>query len=420
MILQFTVKNFRSIKNEVTVHFVSHGSNKAKKLDLIKGANEQYLLPSVGVFGANASGKSNLLKALLFMVSSMSAEQSLKNPPSNNALLQPYKLDKDCLNKPTFFQIVLCGVSEGYYKEYVYGFEIGSRYITSEQLVLKEKVKTNFTTRTVFKRRLNEKTGLSEYEFHSRDKKQLKPLSERVIEEGLALTVFALNKSSIAREVLNLVNTSLTNGRPALFYFVAMANHEGVNNLAFELYRQKPALLEDVNFMMAQVDFGIQNVSINDRGAFTSHRQYGDNATSEIFSLLNDESVGTQKFFSTSLIISDALRTGGVVIVDDLGVVMHPLLTAEIVKLFNNSKTNPQGAQLFYNSHEDYLLSPEVGLRKDQIYFTKKDTQEVTQLHSLSEYDIREILDFRRNYLFGRFGALPNLRLSEYRESKDV
>ena len=124
------------------------------------------------------------------------------------------------------------------------------------------------------------------------------------------------------------------------------------------------------------------------------------------FSFLGNESEGTIKYFSLSYPIIDALDNGKRVIIDELDSKLHPLLVRKIVMMFNSPETNPKGAQLLFTAHDTFLLS--AGLfRRDQIWFTQKDSFGTTEAYSLAEYKVRSTSPFERDYLQGRYGATP-------------
>ena len=130
------------------------------------------------------------------------------------------------------------------------------------------------------------------------------------------------------------------------------------------------------------------------------------------FSFEERESSGTNKLFDLSGPIFDTLYTGATLVIDELDAKMHPLISQYIIELFNNHETNPKNAQLIFTTHDTHLLSQKI-LRRDQIWFTEKDSQEQTDLYSLMDIVLpdgtkpRNDANYERNYIAGRYGAIP-------------
>jgi AAA15 family ATPase/GTPase len=127
----------------------------------------------------------------------------------------------------------------------------------------------------------------------------------------------------------------------------------------------------------------------------------------EIFDMDKHESDGTKKIFALSAPILDTLQRGEVLVIDELDARLHPLMTRNIIELFNSQKTNPKNAQLIFTTHDINLLSYKF-LRRDQIWFTEKNHQGATDLYSLVEFaDINNNDTFEKDYIQGRYGAIP-------------
>jgi len=127
----------------------------------------------------------------------------------------------------------------------------------------------------------------------------------------------------------------------------------------------------------------------------------------EIFDMDNHESDGTKKIFALSAPILDTLQRGEVLVIDELDARLHPLMTRNIIELFNSQKTNPKNAQLIFTTHDINLLSHKF-LRRDQIWFTEKNHQGATDLYSLVEFaDINNNNTLEKDYIQGRYGAIP-------------
>lgn len=127
-----------------------------------------------------------------------------------------------------------------------------------------------------------------------------------------------------------------------------------------------------------------------------------------MFNLVEHESEGTQKLFALSGLLLATLQAGGVLVIDELDVRLHPLLTREIITLFNKRVSNAHNAQLIFTSHDTNLLDNRF-FRRDQIWFVEKDQQGASHLYSLAEFKVRNDKDYERGYIQGRYGAVPYL-----------
>ena len=134
----------------------------------------------------------------------------------------------------------------------------------------------------------------------------------------------------------------------------------------------------------------------------------------EIFELDKDESIGTQKFFKMSAPILNTLQEGKILAIDELDASLHPMLTMHLIKLFHDPKVNIKNAQLIFTTHDTNLLKPHL-FRRDQIWFTEKDIYGSTHLNALAEFkDVRKDADFEKEYIQGKYGAIPYLGKFEF------
>jgi hypothetical protein len=150
--------------------------------------------------------------------------------------------------------------------------------------------------------------------------------------------------------------------------------------------------------------FGIYEVGVK-----TVHRKYdadGKQTAIELFDIETHESEGTNKLFALAGLLLDTLRTGKILLIDELDARLHPLITRELICLFNSNETNPHNAQLIFTTHDTNLLTSKT-LRKDQIWFTEKDNKGATDLYSLVEYKVGKNASFERDYMIGKYGAIP-------------
>ena len=433
MIIEFTCKNFRSFKDETTLSMVAEkrvgereGYNRT-----FQSANSPNLLSSAGLFGLNAGGKTNLFKALQVAVYFARNREYDDRPATQHPLLAPFLLDRRSKDKPTEIELVLWDKSNN--AEYTYGFQITEKEVVEEWLYVSRKDQERFTRKAVFKRR-----G-SKFTFGAGVDKAVRDFAGRVRRDASAVSVFSKVNHPESMRLLDLVKSSnliilnVESSRDSLDY--AVDKHAETTDLS------------EITNIVQRADLGIAGINLDKeelsldklkpklrkrlvpffssisaspdkkgqgrftiRTAMTIHHKYDEKrkrAGETEFSLMFDESSGTRMFIGLITAAVEALATGGVLVVDELGASMHPFLTKMIVDQFDNKQSNPNAAQLIYNSHETYLLGQETGLRRDQIWLADKNKFGESYLKRLSEYKTRKDFDIFRNYLAGRFGAVP-------------
>jgi AAA15 family ATPase/GTPase len=427
MIIEFTVKNFRSFKDEATLSLEA-APLRSGEVDTIK-TDVATLLPAVGVFGPNASGKSTLIKALSFMQGAVQ-NTDLSSPTTKNELLKPFLLDKNSSKKPSFFQIVLWDKESD--SEYRYGFEINSKNVVSEWLDVSAKESSQRRRRAIFRREGQDFT------FHRSMSKEFRPRAAQVNPEGLALATFAFLNSELAKRIVSIMS------EPNIVIF------DGATDLNFrralERCRSDATFKNKVLSFVQQAGLGVQDLTIDEEempkeilkyfsSSFKKQLKQGGHELDTIltistvhkmrgrspkeqdsmvtFSLQRDESLGTQRFIVLAALVLESLEKGAVFVLDELGASLHPFLTGAIVNLFQDHKTNKKNAQLIFCSHETYLLSKRTEMRRDQVWFTDINFYEESSLHSLVEYKTRNDFEVAKNYLEGRFDALPVTRFSK-------
>ena len=156
-------------------------------------------------------------------------------------------------------------------------------------------------------------------------------------------------------------------------------------------------------------DLGIDDITLSDSGVLTYHTQYdedGKETAAVTFSMTDNESEGTVKYFSLAYPILDSLENGKRLIVDEFGAKLHTLLLERIVSLFNTKSGNSRNAQLLVTLHDTNLLSSNL-LRRDQIWFTQKNGRGESSLYPLSDYRVRSDASYEKDYLLGKYGATP-------------
>jgi len=406
MLVDFTIKNYRSFKNESLFSMVA----EKKKEDIpnnlfnISEDSDISLLKTAVVYGANASGKSNLLLAFdtlkNFILNSTDLKLDQEIP-----YYKPFLLDVETRNQPMLFEIEFITAEPMRYR---YSVEFDKTQIISEKLIF-------FPEKNG--RNLFERDGVTGKYSWGRDLKGKKEsLTGEVLKNVLFLSKAANNNESDERlraiyryfRTNFMFHTSADSSRTEV-YLTSLK----MNDLSQKGFNE--SLIE----FLKSADLGISSVrvrkekTINDLSTEVDigHRVFSrTNETGEDhFFQLQDESAGTIKMFDLAGKIIDTLQKGNVLIIDELDSSFHPLMSEYILSIFNDPVKNPKNAQLIVATHDAYLLDSEK-LRRDQIWFVEKDKYGASNLYSLDEFEkseVRKNVPFDRWYLSGRFGALP-------------
>ena len=417
MLVNFTVKNFRSFKQERTFSMEASSIKEHKESVITKG--KYNILPLAVFYGANSGGKSNLIEAISAMrrivISSVRLNEGDKLP------YDPFALDEISESQPTFFEIQFLG-GEVLYR---YGFEYDKDEIVSEWLYEK-----------CF--------GEKEYELfvRSRDIIEVSPkrFPEGMGKEDLTnanrlfLSLVAQLKGEKANSVMGWFRTcnvlSGINSEDYEGFTLRMfLDHLNGADQAQDSFRQLQ--LGFTRFTVKRVDIPkdvlekapevIKTQLERDMSSggfvepFTTHNVYSEEGQivgERTFHKNKMESEGSKKVIEMSGPIFDTLNEGKTLIVDELDAKLHPLLTRNIVLLFMDPQRNPKGAQLIFATHDTNLLDLDV-IRRDQIWFAEKDKVESTDIYSLVEFKdedgkkVRNDRDIKRDYIRGRYGAIP-------------
>jgi hypothetical protein len=398
MLLEFTVGNFLSFKDKKT--FSLEAGSISEHKDNVAKEGKYKVLRSAVIYGANSSGKSNFIKALDFMVTIIKNSSKLNSTDKLNA--KPFLLNTETENSPSFFEILFTDAN----KRYRYGFEINNDKIHSEWLYILDG-KSNKET-LFFIRNLNG-IGVSEVF------EEAKGFIENARENGLFLSLLDQLNIEVAKTVMLFVNLNLK--------VISGIEHKDNISMTKSFYEFDDNYKKKVEIFIKNLNLGFSNfiVEINNEDAFfenkikTSHRKFdkfGNLDSFVDFKLKDQESSGTNKLFDIVGYIVYSLEFGGVLVIDELDSKLHPILTQEIIKLFNNPETNPKNAQLIFTTHDTNLLGANL-FRRDQIWFTEKDDFEATDMYSLLEFKdedgntIRKDRSFEKDYIRGRYGAIP-------------
>lgn len=422
MLIEFSVENFRSFYQPATLSMLATALRDDPKLDEsnIFQVGKLSLLRSAAIYGANASGKSNLVRAIMFM-RKLVWTSATKLQTGEKIDVENFALNVLTRNKPAYFQIVFLHGG----KRYRYGFEVDSERIHSEWLY-----QTNQRETRLFVREGDQFDVSTSF-------KREAPLSlqARTRSNALFLSLMAQFNSPTATALLHWFDGCLRG--------ISGLNDTIYTSYTIKRFEEDETFRQHVRDMVQLADVGIEDVSVKtmpldhlsvpeqfremlrtvaqkegrDERDFlikrveTVHPIFdGETQAGEEGFDMDEESEGTQKFFALLGPLFDTLETGGVLIIDELEARLHPLLTREFVQLFNSPKSNPNNAQLIFATHDASLLG-ECLLRRDQIWFTQKNRFGATQLFSLAEMKERKDASYLKNYMSGYYGAIPHISL---------
>lgn len=402
MIINFTVGNYRSFKDKMVLSMEATAIKELKESVIER--NGYKLLPSAVIYGANSSGKSNLLKAIGKFRDIVTSSSKLNS--SDKLDITPFLLNPKTAQEPSFFEIeVLIGC-----QTYIYGFTADNNKVHEEWLYQKEgkakKEKCLFA-------RLEEGIGIAD------DYDEGMGLEGKVRENGLFLSVIDSFNGKIAKEIVSEMGCMAV---------ISGIDHEFWSEFTNILCTKKEYSTKFQNRIqdfLSSMHIGFNRFEIPKDAelaklikAYTIHNLHDEegNVIGETRFLMNEqESSGTNKLFDLAALVLGHLEYGEPLIVDELDSKLHPLLTQHIIKLFNNPETNPNGAQLIFATHDTNLLNVKT-FRRDQIWFTEKDKLEATDLYSLAEFrepegnKIRKDRSFEKDYINGRYGAIPYIK----------
>ena len=395
MLIQFSVENYLSIKDKVVLSLLASKDTEHSE-HLIIGGNKNYLKSSV-IYGANASGKSNVLNAFWFMVNYVLTSHNQQVHKSIDRT--PFKFDRETPARPSSFEVIF--TANGI--RYAYGFSVTDKAVTDEYLYYYP----NGRQALIFERK-----DTTDFRF-TVDVDEQNTLKERTSANKLYLSVAS--------------NWSYSKVIPVLEWFAScqiITKHSVADAYGLEAEQLKDDDYRRVIASMLRVaDLGIQALQIRDtdplstllNDVFTNIEAVHtvqDTAGNAFSYTLNmtEESDGTNSYFKLIGIVKKALDQGTLLVADEMDAHLHPLLTKHLVSLFNSAEFNPNGAQLVFTSHNTNLLDLDV-LRRDQIWFTEKDEQTAaTDLFSLYDFSIRKDAKVEKGYLIGRYGAIPFIK----------
>ena len=417
MLVEFRVKNFRSLRDEQALSLVASKDKSLQDTHTLSTGLKAApsLLRSAVVYGANAGGKSNLIKAIQYM-RSVVLESATIIQPGQTFAVQPFRLDNRSASQPTEFEVtfILDDV------RYQYGFAMTPQRIVSEHLL----VYKAFKPQRWFERNFDAKSGQDVYEFGP-GLKGAKSLWEGATRPNALFLSMAVQLNSDAlRPVFDWFSTGLVifneqaqlspqtsiqmlkqaEGRKQICEFLTAAD---ISIADIEVVsRRVPG--QAVHFDLVAGRTEVRTEDVEEHQLRFSHVTEQGQA---VFDLM-DESNGTRNLLFLTGPVLDILKKGLTLVIDELDTSLHTLLVRELVRLFHRPEVNSGGAQLIFTTHDTSLLDAPDLFRRDQVWFVEKDKEQASTLVALSEFSPRKNEALERGYLMGRYGGLPFLNQS--------
>ncbi|MGM9666782.1 MAG: ATP/GTP-binding protein [Eubacteriales bacterium] len=415
MLLQFNFKNYKSFRDDTILDLTATKISDFNS-HVVSVANER-ILPVAAIFGANASGKSNVQEAFRYM--SMYVIESLEYGDEADSKKKktkffkptPFLFDNDSKNAETTFEVYFIDSEDNGAKTYNYGFSVNSSGVCEEWLNSKSK-----TSRGVYKK-IFYRHG-NTLEMPGIPAKSQENIKIALAKETLIVSLGAKLKIAKLKFIRDwFINNDFADfGRPIENFFLSQLIPNGFaddkkvqQNVVDYFSTFDPSIIGfNVEVLKSDSDDEDEHLKID-----AIHRLINSDQTTSI--PLQNESAGTLKMFALYPMLQDVLSTGGVLFVDELNARLHPLLVRTFVITFLNPEINTKHAQLIFTSHDSWQLNGNM-LRRDEIWFTEKDYDGVSTLYSLADFvdedgvKIRKDENYEKNYLLGKYGAIPTLK----------
>lgn len=419
-LIQFRVENHRSLRDPQVLSFVASAPGDPRLLR--PTGFEEALVPVAAIYGANGSGKSNVLQALAFMAQAVVFSQRLWEPDGGVSRF-PFALDSR-RSSPSVYavQMLIDGV------RYEYGFAVNDSEVIEEWLSAWPSGR---------KQELFSRDG-QEFDFGRHLPGENKAIESLTRPNSLFLSAAAQNNHEHLAPIFQwfsnrLFLESFSNSPPDVgwrrfefgFSRSQISNwwsqFKGASNEAEHFERR-----DRVRALLSSADLGIEDFRVEEEEIPTPNSSEGrtrvrvrrritfahksQEASSEAWFALDQESTGTQSIVRIIPDLVQVLEGGGLLVIDELNS-LHPMLALAIVKLFQDPAKNVRGAQLLFNTHEATLLGTLVSdpppLRRDQVWLTEKDQEGASHLYPLTDYRPRSVENLERGYFQGRYGAVP-------------
>lgn len=418
MLHQFTFGNYKSFRNIATLDLLASPITEHKS-DVATDCYEEQVLKVAAIYGANASGKSNVIKAFRYMREYIMFS-FINNQDRDEEFIHLetdwFKFDDN--EEPSNFE-VLFSAGENIYN---YGFVLLKNKILEEFLYVRDNTSQEEDYKPIF---IREKNVISDIDD---ELKVVTPLSNKILSENMLFLSFA-------------ANLDVQHPRKVYEWFISSKvvdyGHDTSERLMInyktsplvKFIKDKEQKISLLNFIKA-IDVGIEDIGLVENEIFTptgtetryqiiTYHKHIKNNNHLIAVPLSNESSGTKKMISMFIPISRALTDGSLLIVDELDAKLHPLLLRYLVILFHSKKSNPKNAQLIFATHDVFTLDKS-NFRRDEIWFVDKNENGISELYSLASYlisddegkskKVRKDASYGKDYILGKYKSIPRLK----------
>lgn len=394
MLLRLRVANVRSLRDEQELSFVAPDEepDEVARALTLAGDQQVQVYPLVGVFGANASGKSNILTALADMRSAV-LDSYARWASFDGTERIPFALEAEKRSEPSFFEVDLAldGV------RWTYGFELGAERVEAEWLHCYPRGR-----RQVWLDRDASRPQV--YEWPGARVKGRAQLERRTRANALLLSTAGTDNHPQLSPLFHWFRTNLR---------LVNQEDERPEREAFTKAELPGRRARRINELLQIADLGLAGMDvIRDSSGRTTVKLVHRSATGDVALDWRQESLGTRSWFALLGPLLLALDEGAVLLVDELDASLHPRFAAEVVRLFHDPQANPHDAQLVFTSHDPTVLTTPSGgrlLAPGQVWLTEKDDDGATELYPLTAASPGEDEDLMKSYLAGAYGGVPEL-----------
>ena len=418
VLIEFTVKNYRSIREEQIFSMVKAKGDELESLNSFQptASSSVPLLRSAAIYGANAAGKTNIIRAMMEM-ELIVRDSASSSQEGDEISVTPFLFNEISAIEPTEFEMVF--ISEGV--RYQFGFSTTKTQIVDEWLFAYPKGRAQ----RWYTRRFNKQKNKSEYKFSDLLIGQKSVWQNATRSNALFLSTAVQLNSEQLKPIFNWFKEILRPiglGGLSPTFTASICEEEKAKDKVVNFLKAADLDIHDIRIDKEKFDPESLSEYIHDSIREKIIKDMKDKELIDIKTIhksqsgnvvpleLDEESDGTQKLFSFAGPWIDTLNKGYILVIDELHDSLHPKMVRYLVDLFNNNKTNPNNAQLIFTTHETSILNQDV-FRRDQIWFCEKDKTQSTSLYPLTDFSPRKDREnIELGYLSGRYGALPFIK----------
>ena len=412
MLIQFSFKNYKSFREEVTLDLSATKITEFSERVVTAGGEK--ILPVAAIYGANASGKSNIYSALAYM--SEYVADSFKYGGEEKKFERykptPFLFDSTSADADSTFEVYFTIPEDKNERTYNYGFCVDKEGVTEEWFNSKAKSARKFS-RVFYRNRNEEELDLSGLPKNSRENIKI-ALEKQVLVASLGAKL-KISKCKIIRDWF-LMNEFADFGDPFTNIFMShrlpggFVDDKRIQKKVIEFFSSFDEQIKDFKVEKIPSEGEVQEDQYTIKAL---HKKIDSDEMAEI--PLGAESAGTLKMFALYPELQEVLEHGSVFFIDELNARLHPLLVRNFLLTFLNPEINVNHAQLVFTTHDTWQLSNQL-LRRDEIWFVEKDGRGVSTLYSLADFvdedgsHIRKDESYEKNYMIGKYGAIPTLK----------